>query len=170
MLHFSEQQKELLEDNSRLRKLLRQNQLLLEKRDQKIAELLKATVLLDEEDNLYLVSLLLQVLKTNREFNNNTFIYKLLQQQLRCLLPSKHNTQKEGREFRWDPAIIHWAITIQYHGGKGLIDILRGQAFQHQESYGKLTVDPKLWGLFLPANSTLRKYLPPVFPYEGNTI
>lgn len=74
-----------------------------------------------------------------------------------------------GRGFRWDPAIIHWALTIQYHGGEKIIDILRGQAFQGQEKTGVLKVDRSKFALFLPSNSTLRKYLPPIDPEKQLT-
>lgn len=47
------------------------------------------------------------------------------------------------------------------------LDDIRGKGSKGQGRRGDLKVDPALWGLFLPANSTLRNYLPPVNAYEG---
>lgn len=47
-----------------------------------------------------------------------------------------------------------------------ILDDLRGKAFTDQKSAGDLFVDLKKFGIFLPANSTLRNYLPPVKPYS----
>ena len=75
--------------------------------------------------------------------------------------------QESGRAFRWSKDVVHWALTLQFHGGKRIIDDLRGQANAGAGQHGKLKVDVSKWGLFLPANSTLRNYLPPVEVYEG---
>ena len=57
-------------------------------------------------------------------------------------------------------------MSLQYYGGKRIIDILRGKAFQNQNQHGELEIDPAKWGLILPANSTLKKYLPNIEPYK----
>jgi hypothetical protein len=135
-------------------------------------------------DELYLVSLLKQILLINPNFKD-TFLYKLIKQQLLCLLP------KDGEKFasgllikfmilkgrrKWDKDIIHWCLTLQYHGGKGIIDILRGKGFQDQGKSiqqggrcGQLIIDPNNWGLILPANSTLKHYIPSIQPYQKIT-
>ena len=38
--------------------------------------------------------------------------------------------QSDVRAFRWDPVIIHWAMTLQYHGGEMVIDAIRGKSTQ----------------------------------------
>jgi DNA polymerase III epsilon subunit-like protein len=63
--------------------------------------------------------------------------------------------------------VVHWALTLQFHGGKRVIDDLRGRANTASGQHGELRVDMKNWGLFLPSNSTLRNYLPPVEVYSG---
>ena len=115
---------------------------------------------MDDEETEQLVELLKSVLKSNRNFKE-TFIFKLIRQQLLCLAKS------DGRGFRWDPAIVHWALTINYHGGNSLLNVMRGRAFQGQHCQGKLNIDTKLWNLFLPSASTLRQYLPLIQPYKG---
>ena len=114
----------------------------------------------DDKDTYSLVRLLMKVLEANKTFNSNCFMFKLIRQQLLCL------TKEDGRGFRWDPSIIQWALTLQYHGGKGLLNILRGNAFAGQQRHGNLRIDSTHWNLFLPSNSILRKYLPIVDPYD----
>jgi len=63
--------------------------------------------------------------------------------------------------------LVHWALTLQFHGGKRIIDDLRGKANAGKGKHGKLDMNVGDWGIFLPANSTLRNYLPPVEVYEG---
>jgi hypothetical protein len=75
--------------------------------------------------------------------------------------------QESGRAFRWSKDIVHWALTLQFHGGKRIIEDLRGKANTGAGQHGELNVDLKKWGIFLPANSTLRNYLPPVEVYGG---
>ena len=58
-------------------------------------------------------------------------------------------------------------MTLQFHGGKRVIDDLRGKANAGKGKHGKLDLNVGDWGIFLPANSTLRNYLPPVEVYEG---
>ena len=101
----------------------------------------------------------LEALEKNPE--KDTFFTTLLKQQLRCA------TKESGRGFRWSKDVIHWALTLQFHGGKRIINDLRGMANKHKGKNGKLDIDLKQWGIFLPANSTLRNYLPPVEVYEG---
>ena len=110
----------------------------------------KQEVELNEKDILTLVRLLKNVLLTNKDFNQSCFLYQLIEQQLLCLQTAK------GRSFQWDPAIVHWTMSLQYYGGQQTIDLLRGKTFQGQHSHGKLTVDPYQCNLFLPATSTLR--------------
>jgi DNA polymerase III epsilon subunit-like protein len=76
-------------------------------------------------------------------------------------------SQESGRAFRWSKNIVHWALTLQFHGGKRVIGDLRGKGFAGAGQHGDLKVDVKKWGLFLPADSTLRNYLPPVDVYGG---
>lgn len=85
-----------------------------------------------------LVGLLMRVLETNK-LKTNTFMYHFLRQQLLCL-----NTvciiiereeiiiyiQDDAQGFRWDPVIIHWVMTLQYHGGKKIIESIRGKSTQ----------------------------------------
>ena len=63
--------------------------------------------------------------------------------------------------------MVHWALTLQFHGGKRIIEDLRGKANAGKGKHGKLDINNADWGIFLPANSTLRNYLPPVEVYEG---
>lgn len=128
---------------------------LLQKKDHTIAKLLQQSVSLEEEDELYLVQLLKKVLLANKSFST-TFIYRLFCQQLKML------HYGHGR-CKWDPAIIHWMMTIQYHGGQGIIDILRGKAFQGQGQHGKLNIDTNNWGLVLPGNIQIHKIYFPSF-------
>jgi len=65
---------------------------------------------------------------------------------------------------------VHWALTLQFHGGKRIIDDLRGKANIGLGNHGDLKLDVKNWGIFLPANSTLRNYLPPVEVYQGFSL
>jgi hypothetical protein len=106
--------------------------------------------------------LLERVLELNPQFSE-TFIYKLFLQQLRCLVAP------DARSWRWDKDIIHWCLTLQYHGGKATIDALRGKGNQGLGQHGCLTVDPAQFCLFIPADSTLRSYLPPVIPQRKLT-
>ena len=91
----------------------------------------------------------------------DTFFFTFLKQQLHCA------TKESGRGFRWSKDIVHWALTLQFHGGKRVIDDLRGKASTGKGKHGKLDLNVGDWGIFLPGNSTLRNYLPPVEVYEG---
>lgn len=124
------------------------------------------------------MKLLKKVLLSNKGLQE-TFLYKLLKQQLLCLLPGEKEELASGMyslcktltvllgRKKWDPAIIHWCLTLQYHGGQRTIDTLRGKGFQDQGKHGHLWIKPDLWGLILPANSTLRNYVPSIEPYKG---
>lgn len=90
-----------------------------------------------------------------------TFFGEFLKQQLLCL------SNENGRGFRWSKTIVHWALTLQFHGGKRIIEDLRGKASTGAGQHGELKIELKNWGIFLPANSTLRNFLPPVEVYEG---
>jgi len=107
-----------------------------------------------------LVDLLNRVLEQNK-LKKESFLYKLIQQQLLCL------DIGDSRGFRWDRDIILWAMTIQFHGGKLVIDRIRGKGNEGQGNHGHLEVDLNGWNLFIPANSTLRSYLPHVNCYQG---
>jgi hypothetical protein len=49
-----------------------------------------------------------------------------------------------------------------------MIEFLRGKANQGAGQHcGRLEIDIQNWGLFLPANSTLRSHVPPALPYQG---
>lgn len=82
-------------------------------------------------------------------------------QQLLCL------QAEDSRAFRWDEDIVLWALTLQYHGGKLVIDRIRGKANEGLGSHGHLEVDLRNWNLFLPSSSTLRSYFPHVDAYAG---
>jgi len=112
------------------------------------------------EDNDYLIKILLTTLKKCEKLQG-TYMGTLFEQQLRCL------NESDGRAFRWNKEIVHWALTLQFHGGKRVIEDLRGKANRGKGSHGELDINVADWGLFLPANSTLRNYLPPVEVYEG---
>ena len=114
----------------------------------------------DEEDNEFLVRVVTKVLENNSNLADS-FPLQFLRQQLNCL------SSTSGRGFRWHKDVVQWALTLQFHGGKMLIEDLRGKAFTGQGKGGKLDVDVKKWGVFLPANSTLRNYLPRVKVYGG---
>jgi len=113
-----------------------------------------------KEDNDYLINVLLTTMKKCEKLKG-TYMGTLFEQQLRCL------NESDGRAFRWNKEIVHWALTLQFHGGKRVIDDLRGKANRGKGSHGELNINVADWGLFLPANSTLRNYLPPVEVYEG---
>lgn len=79
--------------------------------------------------------------------------------------------------------IVHWAMTLQYHGGSLVLDAIRGRSTQGSfylilklskfkkritglGDSGTLEVTPEDWGLFIPAISTMKQYLTPVALYE----
>ena len=101
----------------------------------------------------------LEALEKSKE--KDTFFITLLKQQLHCA------TKESGRAFRWSKEVVHWALTLQFHGGKRIIEDLRGKANATKGQHGDLEINMEEWGMFLPANSTLRNYLPPVEVYEG---
>eukprot|EP00733_Pompholyxophrys_punicea_P000588 Pompholyxophrys_punicea_v1_NODE_179_length_2990_cov_78.650085.p1 type:complete len:456 gc:universal NODE_179_length_2990_cov_78.650085:2815-1448(-) len=90
-------------------------------------------------------------------------IYHQIKQQLLCI------SQSDARGFRWDEAVIHWAMTVQFYGGKLVIDTIRGKSTEGQGSHGHLPLNISDWNIFIPADSTLRSYLPYVNPYAGIT-
>jgi len=112
-----------------------------------------------KDDNDFLVQTALKTLSADNI--KGTFLDELLLQQLQCL------NQKDGRGFRWKKSIVHWALTLQFHGGKRIIEDIRGNGHGKGGKHGKLEIDTSKCGLFLPANSTLRNYLPPVEVYAG---
>ena len=67
---------------------------------------------------------------------------------------------------KWNPIIVQRCQTLQYRSSYRLIDTLRGKAFQGQGSRNKLNLDPENWGIILPSESTLKRYLPPINPYQ----
>ncbi len=77
------------------------------------------------------------------------------------------NFQDDARGFRWNPLMIHWAMSLQYYGGKRTLDVLRGEPTTSLGSHGHLIFDPGKCGILLPAASTLRSYLHHVSPYKG---
>ena len=109
------------------------------------------------------MDLLKKVLEENK-LRADCFLYKLITQQLLCLAAG------DCRAFRWDKDIVLWALTLQYHGGKLVIDRIRGKGSEGLGNHGHLEIDPKNWNLFLPANSTLRSYLPHVDCYQGVSV
>ena len=116
---------------------------------------------LNTTEEPHLVQLLQQTFKENK-INENLFIYKFIETQLSCLLLD------DARAFRWDSTLVHWATTIQYHGGQKLLNIIRGEALQFQGKNGSLKVVKEKWGLFLPSVSTLKHYKHYVRPYLNN--
>jgi len=129
------------------------------------------------------VDLLIRAIESGR-LTSNHFIYGLIRQQLNCILwvnissilkykyqnvelINLFEKKEEGRSFSWDPRIIHWSLSIQYHGGKKVLETLRGKAFANQGQNGHLSNDPNKWCLYLPGDSTLRGLLPIIDPYQG---
>lgn len=106
----------------------------------------------------------LKALEELEKCEENAFFITFLKQQLHCA------TKESSRGFRWSKDIVHWALTLQFHGGKRIIDDLRGKANIGLGNHGDLKLDVKNWGIFLPANSTLRNYLPPVEVYQGFSL
>eukprot|EP00733_Pompholyxophrys_punicea_P000753 Pompholyxophrys_punicea_v1_NODE_265_length_2478_cov_92.556748.p1 type:complete len:635 gc:universal NODE_265_length_2478_cov_92.556748:567-2471(+) len=125
------------------------------------SEQLKLSESVDSEaDNEFLVKLLMKVLECGR-LSKHHFMFKMIQTQLTCC-------QTESvRAFRWDPAIIHFAMSIQFLGGQSLLDFLRGRSTEGQGKSGALNNKVEDWELYLPANSTLRAFLPYVDVYAG---
>lgn len=117
------------------------------------------------DDNKFLLSWFSKVLTENSRTLSNCFVFRLLSQQLRCL------STKDPRGMRWDPKIIHWAMSIQYYGGKACLNTIRGIACSRGkgDKSSAMTVDPSKWGLFLPSTSTLKAKISPKDPYEGVT-
>lgn len=77
----------------------------------------------------------------------NSFLYKLLDQQLNCLkCPSTTG-------FRWNQHIIHWALSLQYLGGKKCVELLRGKQSTKENRENKI----ENIGLYIPSNSTLKR-------------
>lgn len=114
------------------------------------------------EDNDYLVEVCLRTIEAlEKSPAKETFFIAFLKQQLLCA------TKESGRAFRWNKEIVNWALTLQFHGGGRIINDLRGKANSGMGQHGNLNLDLKNWGIFLPGNSTLRNYLPPVEVYEG---
>lgn len=82
--------------------------------------------------------------------------------------------QGDARAFRWDPAVINWALSVDFYGGNTVIDCLRGKStssniimlrllFTRTTELGKhgpLKLDMSEVGIFFPAKSTLRAYMP----------
>ena len=101
----------------------------------------------------------LEALEKSKE--KDTFFASFLREQLHCA------TKNDARGFRWGKDLVNWALTLQFHGGKRIIEDLRGKANAGKGSHGRLELNIRDWGIFLPANSTLRNFLPPVEVYEG---
>jgi hypothetical protein len=101
---------------------------------------------------------LLQLLE--KQSIEGSFFEKFLQVQI-----ERASTQS-GRAFRWEDAIIHFAMSIQYYGGKAAIHLLRGKAFQGKK--GELQNDPFDFNVYLPSISSLRSRIPPIDIYNQN--
>ena len=126
--------------------------------EMRAAEFINPEVILEEKESKEIVAMLVEVLEEGHLKPEN-FTFCLLKQQLACLL------QDDARAFRWDERIIHWALSLQYHGGRATIEHLRGKATKGEGSHGHLKNNRANWALFLPGDSTLRSYLPLIRPY-----
>lgn len=147
---------------------------------QEVASLKSQLHVLDNPKDKHLVELLFDAIERER-LSPGTFMHTFLTQQLECLakvrtsfivktfikLLNSRSAQEDVRGFRWDPLIKHWAMLLRFHGGKTIIDALRGEATQQQGAHGDLVYDVSKVGIFLPAPSTLSGYLPHVDPYKG---
>ena len=81
----------------------------------------------EQQDNSYLAQILLKVVETNKNLEG-TFFLEFLKHQLNCLQQVKNKQTNLLRVFRWNKSIVHWALTLQFHGGKMVIDDLRGKS------------------------------------------
>ena len=144
----------------------------------KAAEDLEDSGEIDEKSTMELVTKLKEALTTGK-LKEESFTYLIIKQQLECLLKVRFFEQKKKKEkerkltkkkddirgFRWDRRILHWALTLQFHGGKATIEHLRGKATKGEGQHGTLENKRDQWALYLPGDSTLRGYLPLIRPY-----
>jgi len=105
-----EENKTLTKENEKLRKAAQEE---LEKGEK--------VKIQSDADNHVLVRILTRVLESN-VLQKDHFIFHFLQQQLQCVDTS------DARGFRWDTEIVHWALTIQFYGGKLVLSTLRGRS------------------------------------------
>jgi hypothetical protein len=113
---------------------------------------LNTTVELDPKSEAYMLSLVKRLLLENPQYRE-TFNYKLVLSQLEVALFKKKH--------KWDPAIIQWALTLEYYGSQRVIDIARGIPLKKGEKINVANI-----ALHLPSKSTLKCYVPVVDPYE----
>eukprot|EP00733_Pompholyxophrys_punicea_P000718 Pompholyxophrys_punicea_v1_NODE_247_length_2544_cov_39.646846.p1 type:complete len:394 gc:universal NODE_247_length_2544_cov_39.646846:159-1340(+) len=109
-----------------------------------------------EEANLSLIQKLHKVLQ-KKLLKPSDHLFKLILVQLTCIEIG------DMRGVRWremDEGFVHWTLTLQFYGGKMIIDLLRGRSTEGLGKNGRLPVVAENWGIILPSNSTMRSYLP----------
>jgi hypothetical protein len=137
-----------------------------------LRELSKDVTELSDEESLELVRAYCKLL-SDGTLSRNSFLYVVIKEQLIAL------SIGDNRKIRWSPAVLHWykfvklpnthrTMTLQFYGGKRIINFLRGEANQGAGSHGALPIDSQKWNLILPANSTLSAKVPAWDPYEGD--
>ena len=86
-----------------------------------------------------------------------SFLFSFLSTQIKCLLT------KNAKGFRYPDDVRHFATSVMYIGGRGLLQFIRGDGARTVSENGDF--DPKRFGLFLPSPRILRKYKPLVKIY-----
>eukprot|EP01130_Rhizamoeba_saxonica_P006147 TRINITY_DN243_c0_g1_i8.p1 TRINITY_DN243_c0_g1~~TRINITY_DN243_c0_g1_i8.p1 ORF type:complete len:535 (+),score=79.01 TRINITY_DN243_c0_g1_i8:469-2073(+) len=123
---------------------------------------LKLDESLEKNEHDVMSDLVREVLDSNPNYKN-TFHYKLMLSQLLCV------NKKSTNNFKWDPDIIQFCLTLSYFGGKKVYNLARGKAgvFKKKNGTNKYQINRSDWCLFLPSMNTLKKYIPPVNVYRS---
>ena len=123
--------------------------------DQERAESESVAVSGEAQDQL--LALVKRTIKVHGGEWHSSFSYTFLQQQVECLTT-------DPRAIHWNPHVLRFFATIQFYGGQKVISLLRGQGLASRR--GKAPIPVSSTNIFLPSNSTLRRSLPPVDPYQ----
>jgi len=68
-----------------------------------------------------------------------------------------------AKQWRFDDQFVHWALSLQFIGGKGLVEWLRGAGGKKADESGHYS--PENLNIILPSTRTLRGYGPVPQPY-----
>jgi hypothetical protein len=103
----------------------------------------------------------LQSFLDSRVLSKNSMFYGLLESSVNYIHWLNERQSNRSAQFKWDNEVLQFVETLEYHSGRKVVNLLRGEGHAGEGGGGIHTFDWKKWNWPLPGKTTRDKQ------YEG---
>ena len=80
--------------------------------------------------------------------------YSLLENSVNYVHWVNERKRNHSLQFQWDSEVLQFVETLEYHGGRRVVNLLRGSGHEGEGGSGIHTFDWKKWNWPLPGKTT----------------